>query len=282
MEDALRAIGHWSAMPILEAAPERRTRSDRRKPAEQPAIDDLLGALGRGEIEILFQPQFAAADGTLVGAEALARWQHPERGRIGAEELFAIAARAGLVERLSRHVARAALGTAGNWPVPLRLSLNVTAADVAAGDFAGNLALAVDEAGFPPEHLTIEITEQVLLADLDRIAERLRRLAALGIRIALDDFGAGFCNFHYLKRLPIHALKLDRSMIEGIADDPRDLEVLRGILAMAKALGLEVVAEGIEREDQRAAIAREGCGAWQGFLGARPMTGPEFAVLVSP
>ena len=242
-------------MPILEAAPERRTRSDRRKPAEQPVIDDLLGALGRGEIEILFQPQFAAADGTLVGAEALARWQHPERGRIGAEELFAIAARAGLVERLSRHVARAALVTAGNWPVPLRLSLNVTAADVAAGDFAGNLALAVEEAGFPPEHLTIEITEQVLLTDLDRIAERLRRLAELGICIALDDFGAGFCNFHYLKRLPIHALKLDRSMIEGVA-------------------------EGIEREEQRAAIAREGCGAWQGFFGARPMTGPEFAALV--
>ena len=135
------------------------------------------------------------------------------------------------------------------------------------------------EAGFPPEHLTLEITEQVLVADLERTGRRLRQLADLGIRIALDDFGTGFCNFHYLKRLPIHALKLDRSMIEGVADDPRDLEVLRGILAMARALHLDVVAEGVEREEQRAAIAREGCASWQGFLGAKPMPGAEFAAL---
>ena len=233
-------------MPIPETAPERRTRSDRRKPAAHPIGDELRKALERGEIEILFQPQFASADGTLVGAEALAR---------------------------------AALGAAGNWRVPLRLSLNVTAADVAAGNFAENIAGAVAEAGFPPEHLTLEITEQVLVADLERTGRRLRQLADLGIRIALDDFGAGFCNFHYLKRLPIHALKLDRSMIEGVADDPRDLEVLRGILAMARALHLDVVAEGVEREEQRAAIAREGCASWQGFLGAKPMPGVEFAAL---
>jgi len=266
-------------MPILEAAVERRTRSDRRNLVAHPIGDELRAALGRGEIEILFQPQFASADGTLVGAEALARWRHPQRGRIGADELFAIAARAGLVEALSHHIAQAALSTAGNWPVPLRLSLNVTAADVAAGDFARNIASAVEAAGFPPEHLTLEITEQVLLNDLERTAARLRELAALGVRIELDDFGAGFCNFDYLKRLPLHALKLDRSMVQGIAEDPRDLAVLRGIVAMAKALRLEVVAEGIEREEQRAAIAREGCGSWQGFLGAAPMAADEFAKL---
>jgi EAL domain-containing protein (putative c-di-GMP-specific phosphodiesterase class I) len=240
----------------------------------------LRAALERHEIEILFQPQFAASDDRLVGAEALARWQHPQRGLVGADALFAIAERAALVEPLTHHIVRSALGTAGNWPVPLRLSLNVTAADVAAGNFAANIASAVAKAGFPPEHLTLEITEQVLVAELDRTAERLRQLADLGIRIELDDFGAGFCNFHYLKRLPLHALKLDRSMIEGIVDDARDLAVLRGILAMARALGLEVVAEGVEREDQRAAIAREGCAVWQGFLGAKPMTAAEFAVLV--
>ena len=272
-------------METVDEAQERRTRTDRRSLAETPLAAELraelLGAFERDEIEILFQPQFAANDGTLVGAEALARWQHPQRGRIGADELFAMAERAGLVEPLTRYVVRAALGTAGNWPVPLRLSLNVTAADVAAGNFAANIASAVAEAGFPPEHLTLEITEQVLVADLDRTAERLRQLADLGIRIELDDFGAGFCNFHYLKRLPIHALKLDRSMIEGIVDDPRDLAVLRAILAMARALHLEVVAEGVEREEQRAAIAREGCATWQGFLGAKPLTEMEFARLIA-
>jgi EAL domain-containing protein (putative c-di-GMP-specific phosphodiesterase class I) len=266
-------------METVEQARERRSRTDRRTHAEQAAAGELRAAMERGEIEILFQPLFASVDGALVGAEALARWRHPGQMLIGGAALFEIAARAGLVEPLTHHVVRSALGTAGNWPVPLRLSLNVTAADVAAGDFAANIAGAVVEAGFPPEHLTLEITEQVLLADLDRTAERLRQLAELGIRIALDDFGAGFCNFHYLKRLPIHALKLDRSMVEGIADDPRDVEVLRGIVAMAKALGIEVVAEGVEREEQRAAIAREGCGTWQGFLGGAPMDSAEFAAL---
>jgi EAL domain-containing protein (putative c-di-GMP-specific phosphodiesterase class I) len=266
-------------MPFPDTA-ERRARSDRRSQTRHPVAVELGAALARGEIEILFQPQFACSDGRLVGAEALARWQHPKRGRIGAGKLFAIAQRAGLVEPLSHHIARSALGTAGNWPVPLRLSLNVTAADVAAGNFAENIARAVAEAGFPPEHLTLEITEQVLLADLDRTALRLRQLAEMGICIALDDFGAGFCNFHYLKRLPIHALKLDRSMIEGVAEDPRDLAVLRGIVAMARALRLEVVAEGVEREEQRAVIAREGCAMWQGFLGAKPLTVREFTDLI--
>ena len=258
---------------------DRRTRTDRRSPADQAIAAELGVALERGEIEILFQPQFAASDNRLVGAEALARWQHPGQVVIGGAMLFEIAERAGLVEPLTHRIVRDALEIAGNWPVPLRLSLNVTAADVAAGNFAANIAAAVAEAGFAPEHLTLEITEQVLVADLDRTAERLRQLADLGIRIALDDFGAGFCNFDYLKRLPLHALKLDRSMIQGIVDEPRDLAVLRGILAMARALGLEVVAEGVEDEAQRAAIAREGCTSWQGFLGAKPMTAAEFTAL---
>src|SRR5690606_9263808 len=108
-----------------------------------------------------------------------------------------------------------------------------------------------------------------------------RHLGGLGVHIALDDFGAGFCNFDYLKRLPLHALKLDRAMVEGIASDPRDLVVLRGIVAMAKGLGLEVIAEGVEREGQRLAIVREGCTSWQGFLGAEPISRAEFASLAS-
>jgi len=163
--------------------------------------------------------------------------------------------------------------------VPLRLSLNVTAADFAAGNLADSIGRAVAEAGFAPEHLTIEITEQVLLTNLEFTAGQLTALADLGVHIALDDFGAGFCNFNYLKRLPIHALKLDRRMIEGITEDPRDLEVLRGILAMARALRLDVVAEGIEHQEQRDIIVREGCLTWQGYFGSRPITAREFAHL---
>jgi EAL domain-containing protein (putative c-di-GMP-specific phosphodiesterase class I) len=229
---------------------------------------------------ILFQPQFDASDNRLVGAEALARWHDPERGRIGVGPLFEIAERTGRVRELTRHLVGQALVVAVRWPVPLRLSLNVTAADVAAGNFADAICEAAAEAGFPPEHLVLEITEQVLVTDLARSAEQLSLLAERGVGIALDDFGAGFCNFHYLKRLPLRLLKLDRSMIDGIDEDPRDLAVLRGILAMAKALGLEVCAEGIEREEQRAVIAREGCSSWQGFHGSKPISAAGFAAMV--
>lgn len=249
-------------------------------PAQQLEAD-LLAALDRKEIEVLFQPQYACADGTLVGAEALARWQHPELGRIGAAALFAIAERADHVQQLSRHIAHVALTSAAHWPEHLRLSLNITAADLAAGSFANSIAEALAQAGFAPERLTLEITEQSLVSEVERSGERLRKLADLGIRVALDDFGAGFCNFRYLKLLPLHYLKLDRSMVEGVAEDPRDLAVLRAITAMAQALDLGVIAEGIESEDQRIVVAAEGCHAWQGYLGAKPMSADAFAMVAA-
>jgi EAL domain-containing protein (putative c-di-GMP-specific phosphodiesterase class I) len=263
-------------MERINLGPDRRASKDRRAKTRGSESAALLAALDRGEIEILFQPQFAAVDGALSGAEALARWHHPEHVLIGGAALFEAAEQAGLVGRLSRHVAEAALAAAARWDGDLRLSLNVTASDLAEPGFADAIAPALAAVGFPPARLTLEITEQVLVADLDRSAERLRQLADLGVRIALDDFGAGFCNFGYLKRLPLHYLKLDRSMVEGIDENPRDLAVLRGILSMAQALELDVVAEGIERDSQREVIVREGCAAWQGFLGARPMSSADF------
>lgn len=265
-------------MHCIENGQDRRTRQDRRTKG-WPLAHDLLAAIEHQEIEVLYQPLFRAADGGLIGAEALARWNHPRAGSLGGGTLFATAERAGHVVRLSRQIARTALSVAARWPEPLRLSLNFTAADLAADDFPDAIAALAAVAGFPAERLTLEITEQTLVADMTGTAERLRRLAGLGMRIALDDFGAGFSNFRYLKRLPLDALKLDRSMIEGSDEDPRDLAVLRGIVSMAQALGLEVVAEGIERESQREAAIREGCTAWQGFLGGAPMTAEAFARL---
>jgi EAL domain-containing protein (putative c-di-GMP-specific phosphodiesterase class I) len=272
-------MGQHEAMERIDLGHNRRTSKDRRARARSGQGAALMAALDRGEIEILFQPQFAADDSALVGAEALARWHHPEQVVIGGAALFEIAEQTGLVESLSRHIASAALAAAAGWRNDLRLSLNVTAADLAEAGFADTIAALVAAADFPPERLTLEITEQALVADLERSADRLRQLAELGVRIALDDFGAGFCNFGYLKRLPLHYLKLDRSMVEGIDENPRDLAVLRGILSMALALGLEVIAEGIERDSQRRAVVGEGCTAWQGFLGARAMSAKEFVIL---
>ena len=242
---------------------------------------DLLAALERKEISVLFQPQFDCRTGRIVGAEALARWEHPELGRLGAEALFGIATRADQTAQLSNHIAREALSLAADWPEGLRLSLNITPADLSTVGYVAEMIGLIDASGVPADCITLEITEQALLGDLERAADLLRRFSDRGLAIALDDFGAGFCNFRYLKILPLDYLKLDRTMVEGVSDNSRDLAVLRGIVTMAHSLGLKVIVEGIEREDQRAVIAAEGCEFYQGFLGAKPMEAKEFLRLAS-
>ncbi|WP_271077672.1 EAL domain-containing protein [Aurantiacibacter sp. MUD61] len=263
-------------MSIPTQVHDRRRRQDRRRSEPHPITEDLAEALTGDELELLFQPQFSAEDHAVVGAEALVRWEHPDHGKLAGDALVAIAQSGGIARRLSRHITRAALIAASDWPPEQRLSINVTAMDLFDRTFAEDLLAMLAELDFPPERLTLEITEQALVADLDRSAEKLKLLSAHGLRIALDDFGAGFCNFRYLKVLPLDALKLDRSMIEGIANDPRDLAVLRGIIAMARALDLTVIAEGIETDAQRGVAVQEGCAVWQGFLGGKPVPAKDF------
>jgi EAL domain-containing protein (putative c-di-GMP-specific phosphodiesterase class I) len=260
---------------------ERRSRDDRRKPEELPIARDLEQAIEAGEIELLLQPQFRCDDDRLVGAEALVRWNHPDEGQIAGDALFEIALQADLARQLSAWVRDAAMAAAAEWPAPLRLSLNVTADDLADPGLAESVAATLAATGLAPELLTLEITEQALVDEIEHSAEVLQGLSKAGIRIALDDFGAGFCNFRYLKILPLHYLKLDRSMVDGITEDARDLAVLRGIIAMAHALGLEVLAEGIESEEQRALVEQEGCAFYQGFLRARPMGAQAFVRLAA-
>lgn len=271
LDRAARDQGKRLAWADGEATPPGRTAAQ--------LESDLLGAIDRDEIEILFQPQFSLPDDQLTGAEALARWNHPELGRIGAGALFTIAERADHVAPLSRHIARRALELAREWPEHLRVSLNVTPADLAFGSYVRQLLDLVREIGLQPRRLTLEVTEQALLNDVQLAAQMMAELCSQGIRIALDDFGAGFCNFRYLKVLPLHYLKLDRSMVDGIESDKRDLAVLRAIVVMARALDIEVIAEGIESEVQRDLIAAEGCAFYQGFLRAKPMKADAFLAM---
>ncbi|MEI6644370.1 MAG: GGDEF domain-containing protein [Novosphingobium sp.] len=244
---------------------------------------DLLGALHRDEIAILFQPQFHVGTGALAGAEALARWEHPSFGRICAETLFAVADRGDHVAQLSRHIGKRALAMAAAWPGAdaLRLSLNVTAEDFAVGDFAATLRAALAASGFAAERLTIEITEQTLIADFEACAAALRELAGLGINVALDDFGTGFSNFRALKALPLDALKLDRSLVSDIEHDARDRAILAAMVAMARALDLKVIAEGVETAGQLAILQGEGCDLFQGFLRSGPISAEDFAALAA-
>lgn len=240
---------------------------------------DLLGAIDRDEIEVVYQPQYACANDRLAGAEALARWNHPKLGRIGAGVLFAAAERSDHMAQLSRHIARIALEAAQRWPMDLRLSLNVTASDLSAPDFAHEFSALLDSTGYSAWRLTLEVTEQVLLGDIAHAAQGLEQLSRQGVQVALDDFGAGFCNFNYLKTLPLDYLKLDRSMLDGVVGNPRDLAVFRGIIAMARALDIKVIAEGIETEAQRLVAVSEGCDKWQGFFRAPPLSAAEFLAL---
>lgn len=233
----------------------------------------------RREIETVFQPQFTLPEDRLIGAEALGRWRHPDLGEIGAGPLFAMAAEQGLSARLSQHLVAAALAEAAHWPDAIRLSINLLPEEVEVEGFAQTFLARIGASGIAHRRLTIEITEEVLLGDLRLAAATLAVLKDAGIRVGLDDFGAGFCNFRYLKILPLDYLKLDRSMVEGIADDDRDRVVLRGIAAMARALGLRVVAEGIETTAQRDIVAAEGCDTYQGFVRAAPMSAKAFREL---
>lgn len=242
---------------------------------------DLLAAIDRNEIQILFQPQYSLEDDRIIGAEALARWDHPVVGRIGGGALFQIAERADHIAHLSRHIVERALEEALAWPHHLQLSINITPVDLAVENFAIDFAQMAERIGFPLGRITLELVEQVLLADLDRVSRVLDQLKLFGVQIALDDFGAGFCNFRYLKVLPIDCIKLDRSMLDGVLEDERDKAVVHAIVAMAAALDLTVVVEGVEQEAQRKFMQAAGCKAYQGFLRAKPMTAQEFLKLAN-
>ncbi len=233
---------------------------------------DLLRALDRTEIEVLFQPQFACASGAVTGAEALARWRHPTLGQIGARDLFAIAERAAVVAPVSRYVVARALEDAKSWPTELSLSLNITPEEIGDSRFAADFAALIGRGTIAPERLMLEITEDLLVRNLDQASAALGTLRKLGFKTALDDFGAGFCNFRYLRELPLDALKLDKIMVDGVPSDAKALAVLRAIIALGRALDLDVYAEGIESEIQLATITAEGCDYWQGFLRAQPMS----------
>ncbi|MGB3795932.1 MAG: EAL domain-containing protein, partial [Alteraurantiacibacter sp.] len=168
---------------------DRRHSADRRRSEPHPITEDLAAALADDAVQILFQPQYRSDDTQLAGAEALARWEHPEHGELAGDAVVAIAQSGGIARRFARHIARAAMTAAAQWPADLRLSLNVTALDLFDRTFGEDLLAMLDETGFPAQRLTLEITEQALVADLDRSARRLGRLADCGIRIALDDFG---------------------------------------------------------------------------------------------
>lgn len=245
---------------------------------------DLRRALESDELDIVYQPQVDVVTQAICGVEALVRWRHPVMGMLPAETLLDVAASAELSGRLSEHIIRKALSEAAAWDEPLqhmRLSVNVTADDLKFDGFDKTVMEVQRATGFPVERLTLEVTEGGLMENLDRAATMLSVLRDQGIRIAIDDFGTGYSSLAYLKSLPLDYLKIDRKLVTDVVGSPRGRVVVRGIVDMARSLGMDVVAEGVETPEQLDILVREGCGQYQGFLCAQPMTGAELGPFVS-
>ncbi|TMJ19326.1 MAG: EAL domain-containing protein [Alphaproteobacteria bacterium] len=272
------AGGEGAPVHVIEAGAESATaRGDRLEV-------DLRRALDQDEIEIRFQPQVSVTSGAISGVEALARWRHPQYGELGAATLFGVAEGSDYLAQLSDHVQRKAIAAAAAWPEALghlRLAVNITAADIARPGFAGQFLASVRESGFAPERLTVEVTESGLIEDLAAAAALLAELRSGGLRAAIDDFGTGYSSLAYLKALPLDYLKLDKRLSQDIAGSARDRVVVRSVIEMARSLGLDVIAEGVETEEQLALLAEEGCTMYQGFLCAPPVATDELISLIA-
>ena len=240
-------------------------------------------ALSRNEVVIHYQPQYDVATGEMTGVEALLRWQHPELGLLGAGPLVTAARAARLECELTEHAHRVALAEMARWPRQLdrlRVSLNITAADLGDPEFAARFAAMARDAKVDPDRLTLELTEQAMLSDPASAAEQLKQLRALGAAIAIDDFGTGYSSLSLLARLPIDYLKIDSGFTRTIDGSDRDRIVVRAIVDLARALGLLVVAEGIENERQLARLSEIGVATWQGFLKSGPVPGDQLPGLM--
>jgi diguanylate cyclase (GGDEF)-like protein/PAS domain S-box-containing protein len=233
---------------------------------------DLRHAAERGELLLRYQPIVTAATNELVGCEALVRWRHPTQGIIAPDAFITVAEETGAIIGIDRWVLAQACAAAARMREILpefRIAINLSSRDLCESDLPDVIAAALDRHGIPPSALRIEITETVSLDD--NVLPVLRRLFALGVKVALDDFGIGYSSLSYLKRLPITALKIDRSFVRGVIEDRYDRAIVGSIVAVGKALGLLVVAEGVETRAQFERVSALGCHEIQGFFVGKPM-----------
>jgi diguanylate cyclase (GGDEF)-like protein len=234
---------------------------------------DLRQALDRGELTVHYQPVAHAGSTTVVSMEALVRWEHPERGTIAPAEFIPVAEEIGLIGAIDTWVLAQAARQGAAWRRDgwdVGVSVNVSVHDLDFTALESTVRSVLAETGLPPAALTLEITETGLLSDADAVVDALGSLASTGVRLAIDDFGVGYSSLSYLRRLPIDAVKLDRSFIVGLGSESQDPAVVAAIVDLAHTLGFSVVAEGVENEDELAEVRRLGCDEIQGYLLARP------------
>ena len=248
---------------------------------ERAALEaGLRKALQKNQFQVYYQDQ-VDGDACLTGVEALLRWEHPERGLIAPMEFISLAEDTGLIHPLGRWVLDRACEQLQQWStVPdmadLTMAVNVSARQFHHRDFVEQVMTAIENAGAQPHLLKLELTESLLLEDVADVIAKMTELKSSGVKFSLDDFGTGYSSLSYLKRLPLDQLKIDRSFIHDVTTNPNDATIARTIVALGHSLGLEVIAEGVETEEQRKFLASIGCFAYQGYRFSRPMPVTEF------
>ena len=230
---------------------------------------ELPRALSANELELHYQPIIAAHGGRIVGVEALLRWTHPTRGPIGPAVFIPVAEQMGLMDTLGAFVLRKALHEAKRWP-DLYIAVNLSPLQVRDRTIVDLVRSALEESGVAPSRLMLEITEGVLIDNPEEMVKRIEDLHDLGVRVALDDFGSGYSNLSYLQRFPLDKLKIDRSFVVALGTSANGGVIIQAIVALGRALGLSVLVEGVETEQQRVLLRLAGCDEMQGFLFAKP------------
>lgn len=260
-------------------SPERLSLlADLRRALDAPGAHAVDRGVEAGEIAMYYQPQIAIDSGEVVGVEALLRWRHPERGMVDPEELIRVAEQSAVMRLLTRRVVDDVVMQIAKWSaagVHLRAALNVSVRDLHTGEIADQIADRLARYGVPPSQLQLEITEGALMADPRRVLATISRLDKIGVAIALDDFGTGYSSMQHLRRLPLAEVKVDRSFVLGMANDADDAAIVRSVIELSGALGLRVVAEGVEDERTWRLLHSAGCDVAQGWFYARPMPADE-------
>jgi EAL domain-containing protein (putative c-di-GMP-specific phosphodiesterase class I) len=240
----------------------------------------LREALASGAIGVGFQPKVDTLTRAVTGVEALARWTHPALGSISPTEFIPLAEASGLMGPLTSTVLRQALTACRGWQRRggrVGVAINVSAETILDPSFVTEVAAILTSVAIEPDLLTLELTEGVVVNDPALAAERLGELRALGVKISVDDFGTGYSSLTYLKGLPVDEVKIDKAFVDGIVHDLADGAVVRAVVDIAHTLGLRVVAEGVEQEEQHLMLARFGVDEVQGYLHARPMAALDVA-----
>ena len=241
---------------------------------------ELHLAIPRAELCVHFQPQVSIADGSVTGAEALVRWEHPERGLIPPGNFIPIAETSNLISEIGNWVLRETCRQGRAWldagMAPMTLAVNVSPRQFNTAGFAPHVRQVLDETGFPAHCLELEMTESALMARGEKAVSTLAELRQLGVRLAIDDFGTGYSSLAYLKNFPLDVLKIDRSFVKDIPEHADDMAIASAIIDMAHTLGFQVLAEGVETREQLEFLSRQGCDTYQGFLKGKPAPAEEF------